>query len=601
MNILPTIVQEAVSQCKRQGFVVSAALASFYVRCQLLTATKDPQNNVELSPEQIERLVTSAVRTLTLNDNPMLETFKLQASITTAQQEQVNTLRTEKVQHKAKSHRIMQNIWSKTDPNEVFSEISMFILHESHLLGDANEANSKETMTALETVFPVSLMDSFISQREHEKVRQLEEIWRIVWGIRIFNRVTGKGGVGVPDLMNQTRSVLQTTVESTAKLIEQAQAAAKEYVAVLSCPSLPLADASRMRLQDEYLNRLQLQVYLKALLLATRTLAQRTEEFLASWETSTTETHALMESAEANPVAKNIIFPRFISLSERWDVLYGLHREATDAAALLDIISGYVSSFKPTIRPADVERAITSMAEDRKPNHDLIAAELKNPAVEYLSDLPGDKKETRLEFNGFCVVSLVDEGTLLEGKRDSPACPGFLLLKTNSAYYSFSSERALKSFAKEPFKYLSQRLMDIVAGNPVLIYLLGLNPYLPKELYLAGSRKHELPKAVERGDAITQTGHIDSYKDTHYVWNEWELRRLALQLAGLRTKRTKASQTHLSHFRRDNDTQIYLPKTQTTQTLVDSAVQPPRMARFVKGLRGTASSETQTVEKVFLY
>lgn len=601
MNILPTIVQETVSQCKKQGFVVSAALASFFLKSQLLTSKKDAQNNIELTPEHVERLVNAAVRTLTLADSPMLETFKLQASLTSTQQEQLHHFRTEKVQHKAKSHRLMEDIWQKRDPNEVFGDITLFILHESRQLASASEAVQKETMLALEGVFPKALMDTFVGQREAEKVRQLEEIWRIVWGMRIFNKESGKPAAGIPDLLRECTTILEGTTDAAITFLENMQLLTKEYAAVLSSPSLQLSDTVRLRLQDEYLNRLQLKVYLRSLLQTVSALRAKVDEFQPTYAAVVEDANALVNGPDAGNVPKSAIYPRFISLSERWDVLYGLHREALDTRAILDLIIAYRSSFTPTLRDTDVEHALTGLAEERRPNRDLIATEISNPAVEYIADLPQDKRDARLEFNGFCVVSLMETGVLLDSKTDDDTSPGYLLLQANGAYYSFSSERALKNFARNPFNFLSQKLMDVVQSNAVLIYLLGLHPYLPKELYLAGSRKQEVVRVIEKGDGATQTGQIDSFKDTHYVWNEWDLRRLALQLAGLRTKRTKSSQTVLSHFRRDNDTQAFPPKEQTTQTMVDSAVQPPRVARYIKGLRGTKSSQLEVVEKTFLY
>ena len=596
MNVLPTIVQEVVSQCKKQGFAISAALASFYIRCQLLTAEKDQQNNVELTPEHVERLVNNAVRTLTLTDSPMLEMFKLQASISTAQQEQVNKIRTEKVQHKAKSHRLMEEIWAKKDPNEVFGDITMYILHETRSpMG--SEAVQRETMAALESVYPKALMDGFISQDETEKVRQLEEIWRIVWGIRVHGAHSKAGGTGIPDLITETQQAITDSLTACHELVERIQQKAKEYAAVLGSPSLNLTDSQRMRLQDEYHNRLQVKVYLTSLISTVKKLQGKVEDFVPGWDAAINDVSSIIANTE-NTVPKSAIYPRFIALSERWDVLFALHREAIDNTSLRHLIESYRASFNTALRESDVEHALSGVAEERAPNRDLIANEIKNGAVEYLHSLD-EEKLSRLEFNGFCVVALMDDGVLLEGKTDPKLSPGFILLQANSAYYSFSSERALKRFAADPFKYLSKQLMDTVANNSVLIHLIGLQPYLPKELYLAGSRKHDVTRMVEKGDGSTQTGHIDDYKDTHYVWNEWELRRLALKLAGLRTKRTKGMQTNLSHFRRDNDSQAYPPKEQSTQTLVEKAVQPPTVVRYIKGLRGTETSKLETVEKVF--
>lgn len=600
MNILPTIVQEAVGQCKRQGFIVSAALAQFFVKTQLLTAKKDAQNNVEVSPEQVEQLVNAAVRTLTLNDSAMLETFKLQASVSTAQQEQVNKLRTERIQHKAKSQRLMEEVWSKRDPNEVFGDITMHIMHESHAPSLNDEAIQRETMGALESVFPRALMDSFIAQKEADKIRQLEEIWRIVWGIRLFHNATGKKGAGIPPLITDLDTIIEAATSEALNLMDLMHSQTREYQAVLSSPSLTFTDNERIRLQDEVHNRMQVAVYTRSLLTTLKSLTDKLRAFEPTWQSIIDETAGLVQGDMAS-VAKSAIYPRFISLTERWDVVFGLHREALDAKSLLEVIVSYKESFTPTIRPSDIDHALASLAPERAPNRELTATEVGQiTGVEYLPDLPADKKLSRLEFNGFCIVSFVDDGVLVEAKTDESTCPGFVLLAANSAFYGFSSERALKAFAKDPFKYLSQKLMDLVAANPVLIYLLGLHPYLPRELYLLGSRKQEAQRVVEKGDGATQTGHIDSYKDTHYVWSEWELRRLALKLASLRTKRTKSSQTNLSHFRRENDSQVFLPKTQGTQTLLDAAVQPPRVARYLKGLRGTESSMLEMVERTFV-
>lgn len=601
MNILPTIVQEVVSQCKKQGFVTSAALATFFIRCQLLTTKKDPSNNVEVTPEHIERIVSSAVSSLTLTDSPLIETFKLQASVTSTQHDQLNKFRSEKVQHKAKSHRLAEDIWPKRDANEVFGDITLYILHESRLLDATNEAAQRETMAALETVFPKVHMDSFIAQREAEKNRQLEEIWRIVWGIRIFNKEIGKGGAGIPDLLADTTESVASATARCLKNVVEMENLSKDYSAVLLSPSLPISDQQRLRLQDEYHNRLQLLVYLRSLVETLDKLCKKLGEFEPSYKALLEETKTLVKGADGTPVPKSAIYPRFISISEMWDSLHALQRETLDAKALLDVVVAYKGSFNPTLRERDVAAAHSAEAEERKPNRNLIATEISSNAVEYLPVLSEGKKALRLEFNGFCVVSFLDGGVLLDGKKTGETSPGFLHLHANSAYYAFSSERALKSFAKDPFSYLSHRLMETVQANAILVYLMGLHPYLPAEIYLSGSRTHIRTESIEKSDGASQTGQIDAYRNPHYTWNEWELRRLALKLASLRVMRTKSTQSNLSHFRRDNDAQANLQKEQNTQTLADAAVQPPRVAQYVKGLRGSASSELETVQKVFLY
>ncbi|CCW63981.1 unnamed protein product [Phytomonas sp. EM1] len=65
--------------------------------------------------------------------------------------------------------------------------------------------------------------------------------------------------------------------------------------------------------------------------------------------------------------------------------------------------------------------------------------------------------------------------------------------------------------------------------------------------------------------------------------------------------RTHSTQTGASGFRRDNSTQARPPKTSSTQTMQDAATQPPHVVQYIKGLRGTPSSELKQVQRVIQY
>lgn len=645
MDILPTIVHEAVAQCKQNGVVVPPSLVTLFLRTQMLVGIgkKDPAGNVEIKPEQVETLVNTAVSSLTKENSAMVETLRLQSAITQLQQEQVNAFRTDKVQHKAKTQRFLEDICVKKDANDAFMAIALYILHECRLLGSSNtntssataasrgspnglnttsgatEGSQKETLAALESVFPKAHMDRFIAQRDNEKVVQLEEIWRIVWGIRLYNKETGKGGEEMPDLLRLTERDLADLIARAEDLKHQMEQHAKMYAAVLRSPSIKLTSSQKRRIHDEYHHVLQVLVYSRSLLETLTAVQVKVTEMRPKWNAAMQDAKSLVEGSEANPVPKVTVYSKFIFITERWDSVFGLAREVRDATELLDVISESAASdaVASTLRPTDAQNALASLADDKQPNKRLLESEIASlpssvdKTLEYLPNHPineqtGGPKNINFEFNGFCIVSFVDANLLLDGKNelrpaDAATCPGYIYLHANSAHYSFYNDRALRSFARDPFKYLSQGLMQLVQAAPVTVFLLGLHPYLSKEVYLAGTRKVEVTTTVEKGEMSTQTGQIAPYKDTHYVWNEWELRRLALQLAALRNKRTHSTQTNLSHFRRENETQAYPPKEQQTQTLLDAAIQPPRERQYIKGLRGTESSEIEVVKKTFQY
>jgi hypothetical protein len=51
----------------------------------------------------------------------------------------------------------------------------------------------------------------------------------------------------------------------------------------------------------------------------------------------------------------------------------------------------------------------------------------------------------------------------------------------------------------------------------------------------------------------TPTHFIEKNLDASYCWNEWDLRKKAIQMANIRKKMTQASQTIISNFKTDSD------------------------------------------------
>lgn len=60
----------------------------------------------------------------------------------------------------------------------------------------------------------------------------------------------------------------------------------------------------------------------------------------------------------------------------------------------------------------------------------------------------------------------------------------------------------------------------------------------------------------EHESCQTELHPVGKNIDRGYEWNEWEHRRKALAMVNLRQKRTHGSQTILSHYRRENATQV---------------------------------------------
>jgi hypothetical protein len=255
---------------------------------------------------------------------------------------------------------------------------------------------------------------------------------------------------------------------------------------------------------------------------------------------------------------------------------------------ILKTVYEYRASYPSQLTPDLVSAATANMKSDKAttelpPSTSTIAPDAEQPVR-----LTRDACQGRLaEFQGFCPGTIAyRNGILIPGDTNL----GFVQFKEK--LYCFASEPILLRFMENPTELL-EAMLSIVRKRSELINLLDLTSHFPSVvmrrllvgLYDETAPPPEIPAFA---DAQTETVlHIvEKNIDYNYDWNEWALRRKAIQLTNLRYKKTHSAQTDLSHFRRENETQTYLPKTQGTQQDHSTGTNPIRHMQYVAGLRG---------------
>lgn len=195
----------------------------------------------------------------------------------------------------------------------------------------------------------------------------------------------------------------------------------------------------------------------------------------------------------------------------------------------------------------------------------------------------------RLELEGFCAYTTV--------QRD-----GLLLLAAPTAValfrgrlYGFVDAAARDAFVSSPVKYHAA-LLAVAKRMPELIHMLRLQEHFPAASIAeimrqnaqaqTGSSILSHVRSFQDAAAQTPTHFVEKNIDPNYDWNEWGLRRRALHLANLRQKVTKSAQTAGSAFRRESESQVYLPKDGATMTGVSTATAAPISRNYIAGLRG---------------
>lgn len=204
-----------------------------------------------------------------------------------------------------------------------------------------------------------------------------------------------------------------------------------------------------------------------------------------------------------------------------------------------------------------------------------------------------------LELQGFCPWTIVHaRGLLVPGK------PNLGVVRFDNMYYVCDHEAGLRAFIQNPQHYLDA-IKDRVVKNPEYIHILRMQRWFPNasiaklmdsqnsDSTILDDSKTGFGGKPATKDASTGTPvhFVERYIDNSYHWNEWELRKRALKVVNLKNCVTTSQQTDNSHFRRDNDTQVYEFRAKDTQTRREKGTNPAIVTTYMAGLRGRAGDK----------
>ncbi|KAG3114444.1 hypothetical protein PI124_g6380 [Phytophthora idaei] len=666
------VVADIVARCRYRGVEVSETLAAFTARLVVHRSQRHLVLEQPMSPEDELYLTEQCEKALLRNDDPAMETVKMQLEFDFTYANLEEELRSRK-ERKGQAVAKLQRTISSLVPEKAtdFETLSTLYKHIFTLLmldadglgnisneddddnnGKTNNSSKqqperrsmeKEVAAALESVFPRIGLKSFATMSPDDKRFQLDELMRIVEGIRLFNKELGKGGAGIAASARD----IQENVAALAKLVRDEVRDANEictqYTEVLLHVHHQLgagdgADSSEpppshdeiARWQDELSNRRQFLSYLQSLEEDIAFSHEKVSTRLQMFQADMSALQNLVGARTSLP--KSHVYPLFEAVSRSWAELHQEHELLQARARALRSLLRFKSTFtrtlsseSPIVRQArrggsiptedlfsHVETFPTESqltADGKTRSFDLEGEGLdddednSHPNEEEGSGFPirmpvestPEFMQLPLEYQGFCPWTVVERGGLL-----LPGDPSLGVVQYRNAYHVFVNERALGEFMIHPRRYV-QGVLHRAARQPALIYLLRLQESFPNitlssllkmchRFRAEGARGvHPLlaPPPSQKVDAstATPTHFVEKRIDYNYDWNEWNLRRKAIKIANLRHCRTVGAQTALSSFRREVDTQVYLPADVGCQTNKTQGTNPPRVTTFFTGLR----------------
>ncbi|GMH76935.1 hypothetical protein TrLO_g9985 [Triparma laevis f. longispina] len=645
MDEIEEVVGEIVRGCSAQKVQCSELLAAFVARTILESDAQTFALEKELNDEDVNSVINLSVERLLEKDSPSLETIKMQVAFDSSHVMNEEAVASAAASVAAKKRELQKTIISTKlmDANdfdsltalyrEIFSLLTKTRSSEEYP-ESVRRSVEREVAAAVESVFPRIGLKSFVQLSSEEKKLQLEELASIVNGIRLFNKEAGKGGAGLesfevsaPNKVSELSNIISGEIDSMNVICQEYQ-----EVIVFSNLRKPAEVTEYMiqRWKDELANRRQYLSYLQSLFEDVSKCGRKISFLRESYLSELDDLSSMVGSR--NSVPKEHVYPKFDKIAQLWKDLGDELSIVSCRESTLNDLVDYKSSFTltlnsdsqvlsmardaPTLSTEEEEEAaraaviVTGVAEPKeegKEGPETTGDVIDLPKGTVPSDLlpPNERPvclsidstpefmQLPLEYQGFCPWTIYSRsGLLLPGK------PALGVVQFSNSFFVFAHEVALQGFLDDPVKYV-EGVKGVAMRNPELIHLLRLQRDFPNTAIakLMGTQggagpAEQLPLGFEapttKVDASTETPvhFIEKNIDPSYSWNEWTLRKRALQLANLKKCKTSSQQTDESHMRRENDSQVYLPRTKSTMTKTSTGTNVDKRITYVKGLRG---------------
>ncbi|XP_069462479.1 cilia- and flagella-associated protein 206 [Ambystoma mexicanum] len=594
-SVIKNIIREIAHECATKGQTVSETLVAFMVKAVVL----DPRNgfNVDrtLTKTDVQKLIKLCVDRLLDTKSPSLDTIKMQVYF--------DMNYTDRGEFLDEHHRVLESrlapvcreitdcrARSAEELESLYRKIVSYVLLRSGLGSPTDIKVVREATAALQSVFPQTELGTFLSLVKKDKERQLKELTMIVTGIRLFNKDCGKGGEGIDELPTILKEAVPATTKHIDAELQSSQEKIYQYTALLERMEANKGKSTEFAvplLKEALYNLRQHEAFLHVILSDVQKCAEQVDTLEKQLGAQLEQLKCIVRSKTAVPTAQ--VYPHFIAGSNIWNSFQ-------DEIVLLSVLSNMTANLQPFLGiheelfPAQVLQPLldgitVKSDEERKMENSGKRISVSDFRVQewfFPENTPGFER-LPIQYHGFCGYALAAaDGLLLPGN------PEIGILKHNEKYYIFSSKDSAYEFAQNPEKYISL-IGEKAKQCAELIQLLELHQQFASVTPYSQTKSGErFFKPISKCDSGTQT-------DTHfmetnivrsYEWNEWELRRKALKLANLRQKVTHSMQTNASHMRRENATQVYLPKQVATQTKRDNSSNVPKPQIYLAGLRG---------------
>ena len=443
-----------------------------------------------------------------------------------------------------------------------------------------------------------NIIQSFIHKRRQELIKEVE--------LKRVSNIIGDQTFSddLNDLNDDVPVVPVVAVPSQRAQVEDSSSTTTAAAADIHHPAVEEAQEKLIENISQLAYNQQYTLYLHKFLTYFRAVESNLKRIKLTLSTECIELQDIVGSKAA--VSKDNVYPKFTRLGQLW---YECIEENMRFKSIRKAYDYIVNTYRHRFLPHDLPSLSTLSEVGDGPTSRAVVSTTTTSEIGSISGKEVDVSSTHtgceilyphnnsallssihLMFNGFCAWALTDKNGLLVRGR-----PEVGIVCYKNQYFAFESSSGLQAFIVSPDVYI-HRIQSYIILHPEYLYLLSLEQWFPREYTLLfasegftiGSHSTHNSGGTVQCDASTETPihFIERNIDTSHYWNEWDMRRQVLKLVNLQNCKTHSTQTINSHYRRENHSQVYLPKNNETQTKRDTGTNPKLVTAYLAGTNG---------------
>lgn len=455
----------------------------------------------------------------------------------------------------------LKNLWHIPPENfqEIHNDIIKFTLIKEEMDNSEDHLAFEEMKTAMERIFPISELPTFVARKSESKLKFLNSISEIAAGIRLHAWYNNKAGEHMFDVCKIMKGMLMKIVEDLHEEYNEIKTKIESLQRNLKVSVLEDNANEDVELFHQKLLLINLTTYYSFLKLLMEDIDAITVNIYKLDYTFAIQINELNKCLKVGVYAEvQEAFPWYRDIAKTWKDMHMENR----------LLTFYIDLFKK-FQPF-AQQALSSKLNNaiKIPKIGEKAESKDEKAIIIPSESTKNFEEITLEYQGFCswYCSL---GILIPASREIG-----IALYANGCY-GFSNTDAMYKFLEDPQQCIEnvRRLLPFI---PELIITFQMEKDYNLPVTNNFSTVKIAPLFVEDRMCQTVLHPVEKHIDLSYNWNQWNLRKQAMKYVDLLDRRTHSTQTNLSHFRRENDSQVYLPKDNWTQTRRDGSTNTPK-------------------------